>query len=66
MNGRQYDEAEKLRGEVLIQVGDSLRDHYGDILKEDLPSRLADLLRRLVAPCEARSKRGQGGCAEQS
>jgi hypothetical protein len=26
---------------------------YGDVLKEDIPKRLTDLLRRLVAPNEA-------------
>ena len=53
MNGRQADEAEKLRREALIRVGDGLRDQYGDALKEDIPHRLIDLLRRLVAPNEA-------------
>jgi len=53
MNGPQVDEAKKLRREALIRVGDGLRDHYGDVLKEDMPNRLTDLLRRLVAPNEA-------------
>jgi len=50
MNGLQADEAEKLRREALIRVGDSLRDHYGGLLKEDIPDQLTGLLRRLVAP----------------
>jgi len=53
MNGPKVDEAERLRREALIRVGDSLRDHYGDVLKEDMPNRLTGLLRRLVAPNEA-------------
>ena len=43
MNGSQADETEKLRREALIGVGDSLRDRYGDVLKEDIPNRLTDL-----------------------
>ena len=58
MNGLQVEEAEKLRREALIWVGDRLRDHYSDLLKEALPNRLTDLLRRLVAP-------DAGGCEEQ-
>jgi hypothetical protein len=58
MNGLLSDQAEKLRRGVLIQVGDGLREHYGDVLKEAIPNRLTDLLRRLVAPCEA-------GCRER-
>jgi hypothetical protein len=50
MNGPQADEAEKLRREALARVGDGLRDHYGNVLNEDIPNRLTDLLRRLVAP----------------
>ena len=53
MNGPNVNEAEKLRREVLIRVGDGLRDHYGHVLKEDMPNRLTGLLRRLVAPNEA-------------
>jgi len=53
MNGPRADEAEKLRGEALVRVGDGLRGHYGNVLKEDIPNRLTDLLRRLVAPVEA-------------
>jgi hypothetical protein len=53
MDGSQTDEAEKLRREALVRVGDGLRDHYGDVLNEDIPNRLIDLLRRLVAPNEA-------------
>ena len=53
MNGPQADETEKLRREALIAVGNGLRDHYGDVLKEDIPKRLTDLLWRLVAPNEA-------------
>jgi hypothetical protein len=52
MNGPQADEAEKLRREALARVGDGLRDRYGDVLNEDIPDRLTDLLRRLVAPNE--------------
>ena len=50
MNGPQAHDAEKLRREALIAVGNGLRDHYGDVLKDDIPKRLTDLLRRLVAP----------------
>ena len=53
MDGSQADEAEKLRREALVLVGDGLRDLYRDVLKEDIPDRLTDLLRRLVAPNEA-------------
>jgi len=53
MKGSQADKAEKLQREALIAVGNGLRDHYGDVLKEDIPKRLTDLLRRLVAPNEA-------------
>jgi len=52
MDGPQADEAEKLRREALVRVGDGLRDLYLDVLKEDIPDRLTDLLRRLVAPNE--------------
>jgi hypothetical protein len=52
MNGPKVDEAEKLRREALIRVGDGLRDRYGNVLNEDIPNRLTDLLRRLVAPNE--------------
>ena len=52
MNGPQANEAEELRREALIAVGNGLRDHYGDVLNEDIPKRLTDLLRRLVAPNE--------------
>jgi Anti-sigma factor NepR len=58
MNGLQTDETKKLRREALIQVGNGLREHYSDVLKEAIPNRFADLLRRLVAPCEA-------GCQER-
>ena len=53
MNGPQTRDAEKLRREALIAVGNGLRDHYGDVLKEDIPKRLTGLLRRIVAPNEA-------------
>jgi hypothetical protein len=53
MDGPQADEAEELRRAALIAVGNGLRDHYGDVLKEEIPKRLTDLLRRLVAPNEA-------------
>ena len=53
MNGSEADEAEKLRREALARVGDGLRDHYGNVLNEDIPNRLTDLLRRLVAPTGA-------------
>jgi hypothetical protein len=56
MDGSQADEAEKLRREALVRVGDGLRDHYGGVLNEDIPNRLIDLLRRLVAPDEARGE----------
>jgi Anti-sigma factor NepR len=56
MNGLQADEIEKLRREALIKVGNGLRDHYGDVLKEDIPNRLTDLLRRVVAANEARER----------
>ena len=54
MDGPQADEAEKLRREALVRVGDGLRDLYRDVLKEDIADRLTDLLRRLVAPNEGR------------
>ena len=57
MNGLQADEAEKLRREALINVGKGLRDYYGDGLKEVIPNRLTDLLRRVVAANEARRER---------
>jgi len=57
MDGRQADEAEKLRREALIKVGKGLRDYYGDGLKEVIPNRLTDLLRRVVAANEARRER---------
>jgi len=53
MNGPKVDEAEKLRRVALIRVGDGLRDRYGNVLNEDIPNRLTELLRRLVAPNEA-------------
>jgi hypothetical protein len=53
MNGPKFDEAEKLRREALIRMGDGLRDHYDDVLKEDMPNRLTGLFRRLLAPNEA-------------
>jgi Anti-sigma factor NepR len=53
MNGPKFDEAEKLRREAFIRMGDGLRDHYDDVLKEDMPNRLTGLLRRLLAPNEA-------------
>jgi hypothetical protein len=58
MDGPQADEAEKLRREALVRVGDGLRDLYRDVLKEGIPDRLTNLLRRLVAPNDA-------GCEEQ-
>ena len=45
MNGPQTRDAEKLRREALIAVGNGLRDRYGGVLKEDIPKRLTDLLR---------------------
>ena len=61
MDGRQFDEAEKLRREALIQVGKGLREHYGDVSKEVMLTGLADLLRRVAAPCEAsREQRSKG------
>jgi len=56
MSGLQPDEAEKLRREALIKAGKGLRDHYGDILKEVIPNRLTDLLRRVVTANEARCR----------
>jgi len=53
MNGPKVNEAEKLRRVALIRVGDGLRDRYGNVLNEDIPNRLTELLRRLVAPNEA-------------
>ena len=53
MNGPKVNEAEKLRRVALIRVGDVLRDRYGNVLNEDIPNRLTELLRRLVAPNEA-------------
>ena len=51
MNGNG---AEKLRREALMQIGNGLREYYSDVLKEAIPNQLTDLLRRLVAPNEAR------------
>jgi hypothetical protein len=49
MNGLQTDEAAKLRREALMHVGNRLGDYYSDVMKENIPNRLTDLLRRLVA-----------------
>jgi hypothetical protein len=38
MNGPQVDEAEQLRREALVRVGNGLRDHYADVLNEDIPN----------------------------
>jgi Anti-sigma factor NepR len=56
MNGLEANEAEKLQREALIKVGEGLRDHYGEVLKEVIPNRLTDLLRRVVAADEARCR----------
>ena len=56
MNGPRADEAQKFRREALVRVGDGLRDLYRDVLKEGIPDRLTNLLRRLVAPNEARGE----------
>jgi hypothetical protein len=48
MNGPKVNEAEKLRREALIRVGDGLRDHYGHVLKGDVPEPAN---RSFAAPC---------------
>ena len=42
MNGLQDDEAEKLRRDGLIRVGNSLRDYYGHVIREGVPDRLTE------------------------
>jgi len=39
-----------VRRAIRIGIGDTLRRYYGDVLEEDIPSRLTDLLRRLDEP----------------
>jgi hypothetical protein len=39
-----------VRRAIRIGIGDTLRSYYGDLLKEGIPSRLTDLLRRLDEP----------------
>ena len=51
MNGFQTNEAAKLRREILTRVGNGLGIYYGDVLKETIPDRFAELL-RLVATTE--------------
>jgi hypothetical protein len=36
-----------VRRAIRIGIGDALGSYYGDFLKEGIPSRLTDLLRRL-------------------
>ena len=51
MNGLQINEPAKLRREILMRVGNGLGIYYGDVLKETIPDRFAELL-RLVATTE--------------
>ena len=53
MSGLHTNEAAKLRREILMRVGNGLGIHYGDVLKEPIPDRFTELLRRLVATTEA-------------
>jgi Anti-sigma factor NepR len=63
VNVAQTDEAEKLRRESLTQVGNGLRDYYGNDLEEVIPGRLTELLQRLdestKAECENHQKRNK-------
>ena len=52
MKGLRTDEAANLRREALTRVGSGLGEYYGDVLKEVIPDRFADLLRHLAAPTE--------------
>jgi hypothetical protein len=36
-----------VRRAIRVGIGDALGSYYGDLLKEGIPSRLTDLLRRL-------------------
>ena len=56
MSGLHTNEAAKLRREILMRVGNGLGIHYGDVLKEPIPDRFTELLRRLVATTEAESE----------
>ena len=53
MNG--LHEAEKLRRNTLMHLGNSLGDYYGRVLQEAMPDRLTDLLRRLAASSDCGS-----------
>jgi Anti-sigma factor NepR len=61
MNDLQDDEAEKLRREALIRVGNRLRDYYSHVMNEGMPSRLTDLLQRLLLPTEIGCDEKQDG-----
>jgi hypothetical protein len=52
MNDLQDDEAEVLRRQALILIGNCLRDYCGDVMKEGIPNRLTDLLQRLLPQAE--------------
>jgi hypothetical protein len=46
-----------VRHAIRTGVGEALRSYYGDLLKEPIPSRLTDLLRRLDEPDRAYSEK---------
>jgi hypothetical protein len=39
-----------VRRTIRTGVGDALRNHYGDVLKEPIPTRLTELLKHLNEP----------------
>jgi hypothetical protein len=49
MNVVPTDE-KNVRRAIRTAVGDALRNHYGDVLKEAIPSRLTELLEHLNEP----------------
>jgi hypothetical protein len=50
-----YDE-KHLRRTVRTGIGDALRSYYGELLKEAIPSRLTELLRRFDELSQAYSE----------
>jgi hypothetical protein len=53
-----------LNAEIQARIGHQLRAMYDDVVRQGVPERFADLIRKLDAPAAAHQVTSQGGPAE--
>jgi hypothetical protein len=53
-----------LNAEIQARIGHQLRAMYDDVVRQGVPERFADLIRKLDAPTAAHQVRNEGGSAE--